>query len=79
MQIGKNRHKITNKKTYRKPVMEDICIDSEVVLICVSNTDPPFSPSANESITNDKPVYDEIQQYPKDNSPFGGGTPSYER
>lgn len=82
MRIGKNLHIKKRKKAYRKPELEVVELDCIIRLIdSTGPPDPPPGPtgvqvgSLNES-TN--PIYDETQQYPKDN-PFGGGTPTYER
>ena len=80
MKIGKNLHIEIRKKAYRKPVMEVVDIDREIIFMNPT-LGPPFvagSTSQDDAINQDKPVYDETQQYPKDN-PFGGGTPTYER
>lgn len=80
MKIGKNLHIEIRKKAYRKPVMEVVDIDRDVIIMNPT-IGPPFvagSTSQEDLTTTDQPNYDETQQYPKDN-PFGGGTPTYER
>lgn len=80
MKIGKNLHIEIRKKAYRKPVLEVVDIDRDIILMLPS-TGPPFvagSTSQEDLTTTDQPNYDETQQYPKDN-PFGGGTPTYQR
>ena len=79
MRIGKNLHINKRKKAYRKPELEVVFVDREISLVMNTNTDPPVIGAAElDSNISDQPIYDETQQYPKDN-PFGGGTPTYER
>jgi hypothetical protein len=79
MKIGKNLHIENRKKAYRKPVLEVLEVDREISLLMNTGTGPPTLPVAEQDLNiSDEPIYDETQQYPKDN-PFGGGTPTYER
>jgi hypothetical protein len=83
MQIRNTIHINSNKKTYRKPVLEVVDIDREIILMNQSMGPPPGPGSVKSfsetGTSSSLPSYDKSQQYPKDNSPFGGGTPSYER
>jgi hypothetical protein len=81
MKIGKNLHIGNRKKTYRKPVLEVLFVDREISLLMNTGTGPPPGPTGVQSVDlneSTNTIYDETQQYPKDN-PFGGGTPTYER
>lgn len=82
MKIGNNIHTASNKKAYRKPVLEVVEIDRVVLLQDPSLGDPDLggggtiggseAQSLQESAFPTQPDY-------KKESPFGGGTPTYQR
>jgi len=78
MRLGKNINTENKKKVYRKPVVEVVEVDNIIVLGSTSEPDSPIETSSNHT-SPDKPTYKEEQRYPRDNNPFGGGTPNFER
>lgn len=74
MQIGKNRYTNSNKKAYRKPVLEVVEIDREIVLMQIS--DFPQNSSRFEPTTDTKK---NNKIFNNSEDPFGGSTPDYEQ
>ncbi|WP_016778262.1 hypothetical protein [Anaerophaga thermohalophila] len=78
MRIGNNIHTTNNKKPYRKPVLESVDVDRDIVLMGGSEpTDFPGAPSIstqteNQTTSKDNEIFKESQ------NPFGGGTPNYD-
>lgn len=83
MKIGNNIHTRSNKKAYRKPVLEVVEIDREVSLTLVTN--PPDDGGGGDNGTlpvgtnSSQPDYGDEYTYPKKDSPFGGGTVDFQR
>jgi len=80
MKIGNNIHTTSNKKAYRKPVLEVVEMDREMKLIMMSplpdhGGDGPVLPSSQGTT---QPNY-ENYTYPKQDNPFGGGTVDFQR
>lgn len=81
MKIGNNNHTTKNKKAYRKPVLEVVEVDRTILL--QTPTGDPGDEDGPRVINSqdieslpDKPQYDTNS---KSSTPFGGGTPEYER
>jgi len=80
MRIGNNIHTTNNKKPYRKPVLEVVDVDRDIVLMNVSGDTPPDFPAPpsistqteNQTTSKDNEIFKESQ------NPFGGGTPNYD-
>ena len=77
MRIGKNIYTTSNKKNYQKPVLAEVEIDRDIVLMNTSGNDdgPPLDPTS--SLPDSEPT--KTQPPSKSSNPFGGGTPDYER
>ncbi|PRZ00653.1 hypothetical protein BY457_105169 [Marinilabilia salmonicolor] len=85
MKIGNNIHTTSNKKAYRKPVLEVVEIDRVVLLQDPSPGDPgpPGGPGGENYETTNASNFPSTElptqpDYPKEN-PFGGGSPTYQR
>ncbi|PWD99769.1 hypothetical protein [Marinilabilia rubra] len=83
MQLGKNRYTNSNKKAYRKPVLEVVEVDREIVLMAPSTVppDPGVGGTGGPAGVSSFPSKNTTNTQPpsKSSNPFGGGTPDYER
>lgn len=72
----KNRYTHIIKKTYQKPVIEEILLDREMSLV-MSTKEPPVEPETVSPITSEKskPEYG-TDSYSND-YPLGGSRPIY--
>jgi len=79
MRIGNNIHTTNNKKPYRKPVLESVDVDRDIVLMGGSEpTDFPNPTSSSNSISGSEETTEKDKVFPESNDPFGGGTPNYD-
>jgi hypothetical protein len=82
MKIGNNIHTTSNKKAYRKPVLEVVEMD-RILLLAPGYSDPVIG-GGGDTIGGTT-----VQSFPgttfptqpdyKKENPFGGGTPTYQR
>jgi hypothetical protein len=78
MRIGNQIHTANNKKVYRKPVLESVDVDRDIVLMNSSdNPDFPGAPSISTQTENQKTSKDN-EIFKESQDPFGGGTPNYD-
>ena len=79
MNIGKNIHSENRKKVYRKPAMEVVEVDRDIVLMLESKGNPE-NPNSSQTQTYEKPSKTLNSRPPSTSStPFGGSTPDFER
>ena len=76
MRIGNNIHTTNNKKPYRKPVLESVEVDRDIILLVIS--EPQWPTGSNNSISGSEETTEKDKVFPESNDPFGGGTPNYD-
>ncbi|RCW30834.1 hypothetical protein [Marinilabilia salmonicolor] len=76
MKIGNNIHTTSNKKAYRKPVLEVVEMDREIVIMNVSDTSEPWETSSLQT-EGQTTLKEKNTVFPESDDPFGGNTPDY--
>lgn len=83
MRKGIDIKTIRNKKTYQAPVLEEVTLDRDIILMQTSSPNEPpsfgasslYSTSGTEKVQSNKETN---SIFPESENPFGGGTPEYE-
>ena len=82
MRKGIDIKTIRNKKTYQAPVLEEVTLDRDIILMQTSKPfEPPFGSSSLYSTSGSETVQSNKETnsiFPESENPFGGGTPEYE-
>lgn len=79
MRKGIDIKTIRNKKTYQAPVLEEVTLDRDIILMYASMIEPWASSLYSTSGTEKVQSNSETNSiFPESENPFGGGTPEYE-
>lgn len=81
MRKGINIKITKSKKKYRAPILQEITLDRDIILMASSEMGEPWGLSSFESFSSTSST-EQIEQksaiFPESENPFGGGKPDYQ-